>query len=200
MATVLNAGRGLEGKEEMRIERWSAALIKLGLACGCLVFAASAAVADGKWADFKGLYLGMTTNAAKALPLNCSPPTDPRMKANYDEKCIPSTGSDRFSTLGGESVVYLEIAIKGGRVFMISAKTKGQYGGGLEKAMALKYGKPTKSKGDWKSGSFMWDRGGREYITLSMSNGVNELMFAVDNSAVDEAQYKAKRAAAVKDF
>jgi hypothetical protein len=157
-------------------------------------------MADGKWTDFKGLCLGMTSDAAKALPIKCSPPTDARMKANYDEKCIPSVGSDRFSTLGGESVVYLEVALKGGRVFMISAKTKGAYGGGLEKAMTAKYGKPKKATGDWKRGVFEWNRGGREYISLSMNNGVNVLMFAVDNSADDEAQYKAKKATAAKDF
>src|SRR5439155_25334615 len=99
----------------------------------------------------------------------------------YDEKCTPAASDDRFSTFGGEKVTTLEAAIKGGKVTLIYVKTEGRYSGGLETSMADRYGKPKEARGTWRDGSYMWERGGPEYVSLGMRNGVNEVVFGFDN-------------------
>jgi hypothetical protein len=94
----------------------------------------------------------------------------------------------------------MEIAIQHSRVIMTTVKTEGKWGGGLEKSMTAKYGKPKKSHGDWKRGNFEWDRGGIEFISLSMENGVNEVDFSIDPTFVSDKGRKEKQAGAAKDF
>lgn len=143
--------------------------------------------------EFKGLYVGMSVANVKKLGFVGQKPGMPL----YDEKCIPAPGNDRFSSFGGEKVTELGIAIKKGIATMIYIKTAGQYGGGLEKAMTAKYGKPKNKKGSWREGSFMWDRGGAEFVSLVMSNGVNEVTFGYDDSEIKEKAHNKK---AIKDF
>jgi hypothetical protein len=159
------------------------------------------AFADGKWTDFKGLYVGMKSEQAKKLGLSCQPASGKAKSMSlYDELCSPAPGNTTFATLGGEKVTLMETALKDQKVIMTTVKTLGTYGGGLEKSMTTKYGKPKKAKGDWKNGNFEWDRGGSEFITLYMQNGVNEIEFAIDPTFVSQGEMQQHKSTAAKDF
>lgn len=162
-----------------------------------LVSLGHAALAAERWYEFKGVYVGQKADQLKKLGFTCTKPTDPKVAILYDEKCAVPGGTDPFSTFGGEKVTLMEVTIKKGLVHMIYLKTMGRYGGGLETAMATRYGKPKEARGSWQHGSFLWDRGGPQHISLGMENGVNEVIFWYDDIQMQEREQTSK---SNKDF
>lgn len=147
-----------------------------------------------EWCGFKGVYVGMSAADVKSKGFNsCS-------KAQaLDEICKYAAASKDFSTFGGEPVKDLEVGTNKGKVIVIGFKTQGSYGGGLEKVMMQKYGKPAVKKGNWQKGYYRWDRRD-EFISLTLGNGVNEVSFNVDPTAENERKYKNSRKKAASDF
>lgn len=165
-----------------------------------IFFTPAANAAGPSWAGFKGIYVSQPANDFKAQGFTCHPSdAAPSLKIG-SENCVPAPSIPRFSTFGGEKVTYLEAIIQDGKVLIISLKTEGAYGGGLEKAMVQQYGKPRKAKGTWKQGVWQWDKGGAEYVSLSMGNGINEVSFAIDNSSELDKKAAAKARQGRKDF
>ena len=104
----------------------------------CLLLLPSTGMAS-QWCGFKGIYVGMSAEAAKKKGLStCS------KGQSVDEICKPDGSNKDLTTFGGEPTKGIEIGIQKGKVIIIGFKTEGRYGGGLEKTMITKYGKPAK--------------------------------------------------------
>jgi len=167
------------------------------MAVSAVVLLVTGCASATRWHEYKGLFAGMPAAEAKKLRFSCQAPTEKRLQVLYDEKCILTPGNTRFSTFGGEAVTEISFEIRAGIVDLIYVKTKGAHGGGLEAAMIERYGKPKVAMGDWKRGAYSWNRGGAEYISLNMSNGVNEVVMGYD---IAEIKLKQREAKAKKDF
>ena len=148
------------------------------------------------WGGFKGIYLGMSIEKLRQRGVShCA-----RTQSHYlDETCTPDGSNNSIETFGGEPVNYLQAGVKNGKVVNLNIKTSGLPGGGLEKMMQQKYGKPAYATGDWTVGAWRWEKG-NEYISLHMENGANDVFFTINDSADVEKKYKNKRKAAAKDF
>lgn len=130
------------------------------------------------WTDLKGLSVGMDLARLKELGFVCAKPSS--AAPFIDWNCEVGKPAGNLATIGGEKITYLGAGVKSGKATMIVIKTSGPYGGGLEKTLATKLGKPKKAKGDWKDGHYQWDRGGAEFVDLTLGNGVNEISMAID--------------------
>jgi hypothetical protein len=111
------------------------------------------------------------------------------------ETCQPTSDDKRFATIGGAPVKEIALVINQGKVSLIRVATIGAYWDELKEAMNKNYGKPKKTS----RLSVLWDRGGAEFITASLSQGKIEVIFGYSEMDSDKhIRERAKKGA--KDF
>jgi hypothetical protein len=111
------------------------------------------------------------------------------------EVCTPETNDKRFATIGGAPVKDFGVVINKGKVNLIRVETIGAYWDDLKTAMNKNYGKP-KKEGRL---SVLWDRGGAEFISATVSKGKIEVIFGYSEFDSDKhIRERAKKAE--KDF
>jgi hypothetical protein len=146
--------------------------------------------ASARWYEFKGLYVGMSASEAKKLGLNkCE------KGQVFDENCERNTSDTAFKSIGGAPIKSMGIVIEKGKVITMQLETSGAFWDDLIIAMKKNYGKPKKEN----PRSVMWDRGGAEFISLTVSKGICTILFAASEFDSDKAiRERSKKAA--KDF
>lgn len=146
--------------------------------------------ASARWYEFKGLYVNMPLSEVKSLGFKCMKGT-----GQIYETRKPTSDDKRFATIGGAPVKEIDVVIDQGKVYMIRVETIGAYWDELKEAMTKNYGKPKKDS----RLSLLWDRGGAEFITASVSKGKIQVIFGYDEMDSDKhIRERAKKGA--KDF
>jgi hypothetical protein len=144
--------------------------------------------ASGRWYEFKGLYVNMPLSEVKKAGLKC-------ITGKTNDVCKPTADDRRFATIGGVPVKEIGLLIDQGKVRLIRVETIGAYWDELKEAMSKNYGKPKKEA----PLSVLWDRGGAEYITVSVSQGKIEVIFGYSDVDSDK-RIKECTEKAAKDF
>ena len=146
--------------------------------------------ASGRWYEFKGLYVNMPLSQVKSLGFKCM-----MGAGQIYETCKPTSDGAPPIVANRLSVKEIDVVIDQGKVGMIRVETIGAYWDELKEAMTKNYGKPKK---DTRL-SLLWDRGGAEYITASVSKGKIQVIFGYDEMDSDRhIRERAKKGA--KDF
>jgi hypothetical protein len=156
-----------------------------------MAFSITTAIAVDQHLTFKGLYVGMSADAAKKLGITeCKKPDLPV----YDEECVPVQGNKTFATIGGAPITKMQIAIDKNKVSMIYIETGGVYWDELSVAMKKKYGKPTVTSR--KGLSYRWDKD-TEFLWANVQKGKTVIVYSADTTPVKERERANK---APKDF
>jgi hypothetical protein len=164
---------------------------KIGhIVCAVSVVMTLSGAAPTRWYDFKGLYVRMNALDAKKLGL------DKCTKGQvFDENCERNPNDKTFDSIGGAPIKSMGIVIDKGKVESIGIETIGAFWPELITAMKKRYGAPKKETRT----SVLWDRGGAEFISATVSKGTVTVHFGY-NEADSEKNIRERAKKAEKDF